>query len=122
MIAEKIKPLTDVESIDALKTIFAAYELVLCLDKIQHTNLYKQSLKFKVNAALVELEKFIPILDPLFDKNEDISQALIQYKKELIQKIVELRPDDQSLLNAVLDEFFRAPELTAHRLGIAIKK
>lgn len=117
---KKFDKLSEGQSLVVLNAILACYEHLECMDAIQDTTYYRQSLKVKTKAVLEELEKqSLAIGDVIGIDNEALSN-LMQHKKELIHKISKLRPEEKSGVNALLDEYLKAPELTLHRLGIKI--
>lgn len=112
--------LSEGQSLLVLNAILACYEHLECMDAIQETTYYRQSLKIKTKAVIGELEKqSMAIGDVIGIDNEALSN-LMAHKKELITKIAKIRPEQKSGVNALLEAYLAAPELTLHRLGIKI--
>lgn len=115
-----LEKLSEGQSLLVLNAILACYEHLECMDAIQDTTYYRQSLKVKTKAVMEELEKqSMAIGDVLGIDNEALSNLML-HKKQLIQKIAKIRPEEKSGVNALLEAYLSAPSLTLHRLGIKI--
>lgn len=114
------KFLSPEESISVLNALLTGYEHLETLDKIRNTTLYRNSLKQKINALQKELEIQAIGLNEIVDVDNEALFNYMEHKKQLMVKIAKLVPEHKSGLNHVLDEFFAAPALTIHRLGIKI--
>lgn len=116
----KDRKLSPEESICVLNSLLCGFEYLSCLDKIEDTTLYKHSLKMKVKSLQIELETFCTGLNEVIGIDDFALYNYMEHKKQLMVKIAKLAPEHKSGLNHVLDEFFNAPALTIHRLGIKI--
>jgi hypothetical protein len=108
------------ESICVLNALLVGFEFMVCLDLVAETTLYRQSLKERVNGALKELQKMSLGLGEIVNVDDEAMFTYLEHKKQLMKRIAPLKPELKGGLNHVLDEFFNAPELTIHRLGIKI--
>jgi len=116
----KFDKLSEGQSLVVLNAILACYEHLECMDAIQDTTYYRQSLKVKTKAVLEELEKHSLAIGDVMGIDDETLRNLMLHKKQLIEKISKLKPEHKSGVNALLDEYLKAPELTLHRLGIKI--
>lgn len=117
---QTLSPLNEKESICVLNAILSGYEFKENLDAIQQTTFYRTSLKNKLNLLMPELEKATESIADVIGIDNEALLNLMVHKKELIKKISVMRPEHQSGVNALLEEYFRAPELILHRLGIKV--
>ena len=113
--------LNEEESIAALNCILVGYEHLECLDRIAKTTYFNQEVKLRVNQlnkALINVAG--KGLSEIWGCDDTAMFNLLEHKKQLIEKISTLRPELQSGVDVLLDEYFSAPALTLHRLGIRI--
>lgn len=118
--SRKDQKLNAEENMAVLNALLCGFEYLSCLDKIEGTTLFKQTLKMKVKALQAELESFCTGLNEIVGIDDFALYNYMEHKKQLMEKIAKLAPEYKSGLNHVLDEFFAAPKLTIHRLGIKI--
>jgi len=117
---QELEKLNEQQSLAVLNALLVGYEHLACMDLIEQTTFYKQSLKYKVKAVVEELEKTTTALADIMGVDDIALANLMEHKKQLMQKIASLRPEHKSGLNALLEQYIAMPDLTLHRLGIKI--
>lgn len=91
------------------------------MDDLATTSVYRHSLKQKGNAFIKELETFSKqiLLDVWSVNHEDMYQ-IMDYQKEMVEKIVKLRPEDSAAISAFIDRFIENPDHVLDLLQIRI--
>lgn len=113
--------LNEEESIAALNCILVGYEHLECLDRIAKTTYYNQEVKLRVNQlnkALINVAG--KGLSEIWGCDDTAMFNLLEHKKKLIEKISTLRPELQSGVDVLLDEYFKSPDFVLNQLNIKI--
>jgi hypothetical protein len=120
--SQKAVLFTSQECIWAMNSWLTSLELIDLIDKLHGTCLWRQELKVVLSKALKVLEKYANGVENITGVDDEAMFSLMDWKKELVRQISNVRMEDQAGLAVLISEYFKAPELTLHRLGITLQK
>ena len=109
--------------ISVVKASFYAQLLLEALDDLEQTPIFRQSLKFKVKQAQLELEKQNSrFIETMFKNDEEFLSNLQKHTDELINRLSKLGIDELPLVNKILEEYEKDSDHWKENLTIQFTK
>jgi len=106
-----------------VKASFYAQLLLESLDELEDTRVFRQSLKFKVKQAQLELEKQNSrFIETMFNNDEEFLTNLQTHTDEMLDKISRLGIDEIPLVNKILEEYEKDADHWKQNLTIQFQK
>lgn len=116
---ESRRNFTQEESIMILNLILQMWSVLDSIDILSNSNLYRHRLKQTANFFTSELQQFLDALN-IYDIDNEAFYKLMEEKKELILNVAKLRPENQAVINHIINKYHDNPEKVMQLLEIEI--